>query len=220
VLEALVKKGVPLLSDTTYIHACTLKPIEFKMISDSGGSTSLAFPVEMQMGHGTPPIQQCLDPQNPIQVSLSVDVETNQSTDMFNQMHFCFALQRAIENEDHLHPDTSHREKLLTVREVLEFATVGGARANGLTTGPTKVGTLERGNEADILLLNARAINVAPVNDPIGAVVLGMDSSNVDSVFIAGRAVKRNGRLLGVDVDRLLAKAERAREALRARVGH
>jgi 5-methylthioadenosine/S-adenosylhomocysteine deaminase len=41
-----------------------------------------------------------------------------------------------------------------------------------------------------------------------------MDTSNVDSVFIAGKAVKRNGHLVGVDVDRLLRRAERAREAL------
>jgi cytosine/adenosine deaminase-related metal-dependent hydrolase len=204
--------GAKLGEDTTYIHSCTLTQSEFQLIADTGGSTSLAFPVEMQMGHGTPPIQKCL--QLGIPVSLSVDVETNQPTDMFNQMHFCFAFQRELANQGHLHPDTSHRASLLTVKQVLEIATVGGAQANGLA----KVGTLAPGNEADILLLNARAINVAPVNDPIGAVVLGMDSSNVDSVFVAGKAIKRNGRLVGVDVERLLAKAEQARQRLRSRV--
>ena len=211
---ALQAAGSDLGADTTYIHACTLTDAEFQMIAGTGGSASLACPIEMQMGHGTPPIQQCL--KFGVPVSLSVDVETNQPTDMFTQMHACFALQRELENHGHLFPDESHEAKLLTVEDVLEIATIGGANANGLGA---KVGTLEKGKEADILLLNARAINVAPVNDPIGAIVLGMDSSNVDSVFVAGKAIERNGRLVGVDIERLLAKAEDARDAVRARVG-
>ena len=43
--------------------------------------------------------------------------------------------------------------------------------------------------------------NIMPINDPIGAVVWGMDTSNVDSVFVAGKALKRNGQLLGVDIN-------------------
>lgn len=80
-------------------------------------------------------------------------------------------------------------------------------------------GTLTPGKEADLILLRTKHINVGPINDAVGAVVLGMDSSNVDSVWIAGRAVKRNGKLVGVDVNRLLRQADQAREALRHRVG-
>jgi cytosine/adenosine deaminase-related metal-dependent hydrolase len=47
--------------------------------------------------------------------------------------------------------------------------------------------------------LRTDRMNVMPINDPIGAVVLGRDTSNVDSVFIAGRPMKRNGQLLYVD---------------------
>jgi 5-methylthioadenosine/S-adenosylhomocysteine deaminase len=82
-----------------------------------------------------------------------------------------------------------------------------------------KVGTLTPGKEADIIMLRGEALNVSPLNNVIGAIVLGMDSSNVDSVFIAGRAVKRNGRLLGVDLDHLKRQAEKARDALMQRGG-
>jgi cytosine/adenosine deaminase-related metal-dependent hydrolase len=172
----------------------------------------------MQMGHGMPPVQRALD--RGIRPSLSVDVETNQPTDMFTQMRACFALQRALVNEQHLFrfpdPDVEKlRARLLTVRDVLEFATIEGARANGLAH---KIGTLTPGKEADIILLRPEQVNVGPVNHAIGAVVLGMDSSNVDSVLVAGRAVKWHGRLVGVNVERLLRRAEGAREALLARV--
>jgi len=207
-LQALSQR-VQLAEDTTYIHCSTLSDIEWRMIADTGGSVSLAIPVEMQMGHGMPPIQNARGVG--IRPSLSVDVETNQPTDMFTQMHACFALQRAHVNEKDLFPGTPPPGDLLTVRNVLEFATIEGARANGLAS---KIGTLTPGKDADVILLRAKAINVGPVNDPIGAVVLGMDTSNVDSVFIAGRPIKRNGQLVGVDVPQLLDRSAQARDAL------
>ena len=54
-------------------------------------------------------------------------------------------------------------------------------------------------------MLRTDRINVLPINDPIGVVVRGMDSSNVDSVFIAGKAQKRRGQLVDVDLDRVRA---------------
>lgn len=201
--------------DTTYIHCATLTDGDWANIANSGGTISLAIPIEMQMGHGTPPIQKALDVG--IRPSLSIDVETNQPTDMFTQMRACFALQRMFVNEPNLfggpEPD---RSRLLTVRDVLEFATVEGAKANGLAH---KTGTLTPGKEADVIMLRAKDINVAPHNDDAGAVVLGMDGSNVDSVFIAGRPVKRNGQLLDVDAEGLQRRAAKARDALRKRVG-
>ncbi len=98
---------------------------------------------------------------------------------------------------------------LLTARDVLEFATIEGARANGLTG---KVGTLTPGKEADVILLRTDQINIVPVNDPVGAVVWGMDTSNVDSVFVAGNALKRNGRLVNVDLDRVGKLAHESRD--------
>jgi 5-methylthioadenosine/S-adenosylhomocysteine deaminase len=205
---------VGLGDDTTYIHACTLSDADWQSIAETGGAVSLAIPIELQMGHGRPPIQKALDFGVPI--SLSVDVETNMPTDMFTQMHAAFAVQRGYLNEQHLFPDTSHQSQLLTARRVLEFATLGGAVINGLGS---KVGSLTPGKAADVILLQTRAINVAPINDAVGAVVLGMDTSNVDSVFIAGKPVKWRGRLVGVDVPRLLARAERARVAVLERAG-
>jgi 5-methylthioadenosine/S-adenosylhomocysteine deaminase len=205
---------VQLADDTTYIHACTLSDTDWELIAQTGGAVSLAVPIELQMGHGRPPLQKALDFGVP--VSLSVDVETNMPTDMFTQMHAAFAVQRGYLNEQHLFPDVSHRAQLLTARRVLEFATIGGANINGLGA---KIGSLTPGKQADVVLLQARAINVAPINDAVGAVVLGMDSSNVDSVFVAGKPVKWRGKLVNVDVPRLLTRAEKARLELMRRAG-
>ena len=73
---------------------------------------------------------------------------------------------------------------MLTTRDLLEFATIEGARANGMES---KTGSLTPGKEADVIMLRTDKPNIFPINDPIGAVVWGMDTSNVDSVLSAAR---------------------------------
>jgi cytosine/adenosine deaminase-related metal-dependent hydrolase len=128
-----------------------------------------------------------------------VDVETNVPGDMFTQMRATLSLQRALVFERVLAGE-GHVPAFLTARDALEFATIEGARANGLDH---KIGTLTPGKEADVIMLDGNRINVMPINDPIGAVVWGMDTSNVDSVFVAGKALKRNGKLLCDDLKRI-----------------
>jgi cytosine/adenosine deaminase-related metal-dependent hydrolase/ribose/xylose/arabinose/galactoside ABC-type transport system permease subunit len=186
-------------ADTTYIHCTTLNDTEIQMIVDTGGTVSLASPVEMMMGHGMPPIQKFLD--RGLRPSLSVDVETNVPADLFNQMRSVLGLQRAIA--------TAEGKAPVSTREVLGYATVEGARANGLET---KVGTLTPGKQADVILLRTDRMNVTPLNDPATAVVAGMDTGNVDTVLIGGRVMKRHGQLLHVDWPALRDKAAESRD--------
>jgi cytosine/adenosine deaminase-related metal-dependent hydrolase len=172
--------------DTTYIHCTTLNDTEIQMIVDTGGTVSLASPVEMMMGHGMPPIQKFLD--RGLRPSLSVDVETNVPGDMFNQMRSVLGLQRGRASVAGKSP--------ISAREVLAYATIEGARANGLEA---KVGSLTPGKQADLIMLRTDRLNVTPLNDPTTAVVVGMDTGNVDTVIIAGRVMKRGGKLLHVD---------------------
>jgi 5-methylthioadenosine/S-adenosylhomocysteine deaminase len=192
--------------DTTYIHCTTLNDTEIQMIVDTGGTVSLASPVEMMMGHGMPPIQKFLD--RGLRPSLSVDVETNVPSDMFNQMRSVVALQRASAN--------LAGKSALTTAEVLAFATIEGARANGLDS---KVGTLTPGKQADLIMLRTDRINVSPLNDAATAVVAGMDTGNVDTVLIAGRVMKRHGELLHVDWPAVKRMATDSRDHVVAKSG-
>jgi cytosine/adenosine deaminase-related metal-dependent hydrolase len=178
--------------DVTYIHCTNQSDQEWRMIADTGGRVSIACPIEMKMGHGVPPIQEALD--HGIRPSLSVDVETEMPGDLFTQMRAVLTLQRMQANARAA--DDSPPERL-TVRDVVEFATIEGARTNGLEG---RVGTLTPGKDADIIMLRRDLINVMPVNNALGAVVLGMDTSNVDTVFVQGRLRKRGGVLTGVDL--------------------
>jgi 5-methylthioadenosine/S-adenosylhomocysteine deaminase len=206
-LEQMHRAGL-LGPDTTYIHCCTLNDRELQAIADTGGTVSIASPIELQMGHGLPPLQRVLD--RGIQPSLSVDVETSMAGDMFTQMRSVFTLQRALVHERMLHGE-KELPRLLTTRDVLRMATIEGARACGLDD---KVGTLTPGKDADIVLLRSDRLNMVPLNDAVGAVVMCADTGNIDTVFIAGKAMKRGGKLLDVDLDRVRKLAMTSRDYL------
>jgi cytosine/adenosine deaminase-related metal-dependent hydrolase len=156
------------------------------------------------MGHGNPPVQKAID--NGIRPSLSVDVETSVPNDFFTQMRTVLSLQK---NEVWARRLGGEKDagKFLTAREVLEFATIEGARANGLDR---KIGTLAPGKEADIVLLRTDLLNTMPMNNAVGAVVTSMTAQNVDTVLIAGKVMKRDGKLVGVDMNKV---AKLARDA-------
>ena len=204
-IEAFGRAGL-LGSDTTYIHCTTLNDTEIRMIVDTGGTVSLASPVEMMMGHGMPPIQKFLDLG--LRPSLSIDVETNVPSDMFNQMRSVLALQRTLAVAEGKPP--------ISARDVLGYATIEGAKANGLES---KVGTLTPGKQADIIMLRTDRMNVTPLNDPVTAVVAGMDTGNVDTVIINGRVMKRDGKLLHVDWPAVRLLATESRDYLVSKSG-
>ena len=181
--------------DVTYIHCTGQTETEWQMIADTGGHVCIACPIEMEMGHGIPPIQQALD--HGIRPSLSVDVETEMPGDFFTQMRAVFTLQRMQANA---RAGEANPPALISVRDVIEFATIEGARTNGLDD---RTGTLTPGKDADIIMLRMDMINVMPVNNAYGAVVLGMDTSNVDTVFVQGQLRKRGGELVDVDLNRV-----------------
>jgi cytosine/adenosine deaminase-related metal-dependent hydrolase len=199
--------------DVTYIHCTGLDDEAWRRIAATGGHVSIACPIEMEMGHGVPPVLEAQ--AHGIRPSLSVDVETQMPGDMFTQMRSVFTLQRMLALA-RAREGRGASPQLLTARDVIEFATVAGARANGLES---RIGTLTPGKEADVILLRRDAINVLPFNNAYGAVVQAMDTSNVDTVLVAGRILKRDGQLAGVDIARVRRDAEAARDGILSRAG-
>jgi cytosine/adenosine deaminase-related metal-dependent hydrolase len=199
--------------DNVYIHFTGATNDQMRRVKETGGWLSIACPIEMAMRHGMPPIQQALDAG--IRPSLSSDVETTMAADMFTQMRAVFTLQRARLNERSIKGE-KELPPLLNAREVIEFATLQGARADGMEA---KIGTLTPGKEADIVMLRTDLTNTLPFNSAYGAIVTAMDTSNVDTVIVAGKVAKRAGRLVGVDLDRVARDAAASRDYLVGKLG-
>ena len=195
-----------------FIHCTHLSEEAWKLIKDSGGRTSHSPPLEMAMAHGFPAIQQALD--HGLRPSLSSDHSATVAQDMFGMMRTAFNLQRLgilqrKRNGEQTLP------ALLTPREVLEFATIEGARCAAIDR---KVGSLTPGKEADLVLLRADQPDLWPVNNAFGTVTNLMNPGHVETVFIAGKVKKWRGSLVGVDMPRVLRTAQEARDGLLRRV--
>ncbi|MBI5719348.1 MAG: amidohydrolase family protein [Burkholderiales bacterium] len=203
--------------DNLFIHMTGMSDPAWLKARDAGVAISLAVPIEMNMMHGTPPIQKALDLG--FRPSLSTDVECTLTADMFTQMRTTMALQKMLLNSRGLGENGPAETSLpprLTARDMVTWATLNGARDLRLDG---KVGSLKAGKEADIVILDAEAINVAPLNHVPGAVVSLMERSNVETVIVAGKVRKWKGRLLDVNLPRLRRELEASRDYLFAAAG-
>ena len=195
--------------DTTLVHCTHLDESDFDAIASSGALVSLAPSSEMARGSGAPHVQRLLD--RDIRPGLGIDDERVAPGDMFGPMRETIALQHATYFDRKL-AGKGGLPNLLTTREVIRYATSAGARVAGLDD---VTGSLEPGKQADIVILRTDRPNIFPINDPIGAVVWGMDTSNIDWVLVGGRAVVSNGALSAdVDQARNLARAAQRRVGL------
>ncbi|MCZ4609804.1 amidohydrolase family protein [Streptomyces sp. Lzd4kr] len=197
-------------ADTTYIHCCYLSEEEWRMVADSGGTVSIAPQVELQMGHGWPPVMTAVE--YGLRPSLSIDVVTTVPGDMFTQMRAAFGAERARVNADCWKANMPVLDTMLTARQMLEFATLNGAHVAGVED---RTGSLTPGKRADVVAVDATALNVAPVHDAAAAVTLSADVSNVDTVIVDGVIRKRDGRLVA-DVDRARRLVQESRDRLLA----
>jgi cytosine/adenosine deaminase-related metal-dependent hydrolase len=188
----------------------------WEIVRDRGAHVSIANLIEMQMRHGMPPFQEALN--HGILPSLSPDVDTNMTTDPFSLMRGAFCLQRALANDlsfPESNPGNLPTPQLVTSRQVIEMSTIAGAASNRILD---KVGTLTPGKEADIIVLDARSISTAPMNNVPGTIVTMMNPSHVRDVVIAGKVVYFKRQLVGWDIDKLLRQIEQSRERVLARI--
>ncbi|WP_319568104.1 amidohydrolase family protein [Cohaesibacter marisflavi] len=192
-----------------FIHMTGMSDRAWDRAKEVGAHVSLSVPIEMQMRHGMPPIQKAIDMG--MDPSLSVDVECTMTSDFFTQMRSAITLQRAMANQQALEDGPENAPALLHARDVLKLATINGAKGLKLDH---KTGSLTPGKEADIILLDAEALNVAPLNNAPGAVVTLMERSNVETVMVAGQIKKWQGQLVGQDIAALRDKITASRDYL------
>jgi cytosine/adenosine deaminase-related metal-dependent hydrolase len=191
------------------VHGTALPNSTFQVIADTDTRLALATTSDAHfrgLADSVPPIQQAID--FGIVTGLSVDVPVSLSSDFFSQMRATFYFQRLLANKRAADGDPNAPAPM-TVRQVLHMATRGGALCNGVAE---KVGTLTPGKEADIIMIEAEDILTMPLNNAIGTVVLGADVSSVRNVFIAGQIKKWNGKLVGVDVERIRRLVHESRD--------
>ncbi len=194
--------------DLTFVHCNCSHDDEIKMMADFGVTASLGINIEMNSsGIGDIPLDRLLAAG--VKPSLSGDTEACGCGDMFTQMRGALAYYRFWMGGGH--SKSANAPSTIQARDVLSYATVEGARANGMLR---KTGSLSVGKVADIITINSDDLNLLPVSDPAAAVVAGAHPGNVDLVMVEGRILKENGALKGFDLPSIRDRANQSHQRI------
>ena len=187
-----------------HVHCNACSNRELDLLADAGASVSLTPETELQMGMGFPIFARAQE--RGLAPSLGCDIVSNNRGDLFTQMRLGLQAERARVNQAILDDLDMPQELTLGVRDVLRFATLGGAEALGLGS---VCGSIEPGKVADLLVIRTDGLHMAPLNDPVAGVVLHAGPADVDTVLVGGSVVKEAGELTG-------GRAEGARSLVQA----
>jgi len=211
---SLATEGVPeldhhhmLAADQVHVHCNTLDDRDFRRLADNDCKVSSSPETEIQMGMGHPVIRRALG--FGMRPSLSCDVMSSNSGDMFSQMRIGLQFERCMRNDAFNARNQMPDPLDLTVRDALRWGTANGAHAMGLEH---RLGSLTPGKQADVIVIGGRRLNMIPMADPVGCLVAQANPANVQHVLVAGRFAKRDGELVGVDLDRAINLAQMASE--------
>jgi len=188
--------------DVILVHDTNTVDNDSELLGKSGTNVSFSPFTEMRTGFGIPPIAELTKAGVPL--SLSID------TTMLAGNCDMFAIMKAIHNVAN---GEAKSEFAMPAKKVLEMGTMGGARALGIAD---RVGSLTPGKRADIVLVRTTDINIAPFTDPVHMIVQSANPSNVDTVMIDGRVLKRGGKLVGIDTARIIREANETAIRVRA----
>ncbi|HEX4563779.1 MAG TPA: amidohydrolase family protein [Solirubrobacteraceae bacterium] len=194
-------------SEQVHVHCNCLDDGEFDLLADAGAKVSMSPETELNMGMGHPVVEQCV--RRGMKPTLSCDVISLNSGDMFAQMRLITAFQRCMEN-DPVNAAGEMPERLaLRARDVIAWATTNGAEALGLGS---RTGSLTPGKRADVIVVGGASPNMTPRGEAAGSIVFHANPGDVRHVLVEGTVVKRDGELVGVDSSRVRALAEESRE--------
>ena len=185
---------------TNIVHGNDLPDDRLRRFVDAGATFTATPEPEMAMGHGHP-ITGRLRALGTAP-SLGVDIESAVSGEMLTVARIALAHQRALDHASiRARTGAISERPSITAREALSWITNRGAEALGLAD---RAGSLAPGKQADLVVIDARSLSLAPVHDPV-ATVLQAGRADIEAVMVAGGWRKRDFRLLhpGLDAIRL-----------------
>lgn len=176
-IEYLDRLGVlgakPLLA-----HCICISDSDIDLIKNSGSAIAHCPRSNAKFGHGYAPFEQFLDAG--LSVGLGSDsVASNNTCDMLEESRFAALAAR----------NRAGSKRFISAREMLEAATLGGARALGLDK---VVGTIEAGKQADLAVVSLSHAAQQPIGDVHAALVFSSNARDVRLTLVAGREVHRS----------------------------
>ncbi len=195
--------------DFLFVHGGGFTDQELGLLAAHGCAVATTPETELQMGMGFPVAARVAASGG--KPSLGIDIVSNYSADMTVQMRLLLQAQRFERNREYEKAHEIPGKIDFSARDVLAYATIGGARAIGLDS---HIGSLVVGKQADLIILKTDGIHMTPTHDPIEAVIFYSNRADVRDVFVAGKALKRDGKLVHADWASLRLKLINSKESI------
>ncbi|MEM7119633.1 MAG: amidohydrolase family protein [Pseudomonadota bacterium] len=200
--------------DILFSHGQSFTDEELDTLAATG--VKIVVSVESELGQGADPVTwRAL--QHGVSVSLGADSVGSLAGDMFRHMQMTLKVGRGSRARLLDEQGIAPTDVALTSRDMLEIATMGGARSLRLDD---RIGSLTPGKQADIILLSRERVGMMSGAEPEQIAVLQANGRDVDTVLIAGRVLKRHGVLLDADLKAVARSLEASRAYLDESYGH
>jgi 5-methylthioadenosine/S-adenosylhomocysteine deaminase len=185
-------------------HGVWVSTPEIALLKSRGVAVSHNPESNMKLASGTAPVPEYLAAG--VTLGLGTDgAASNNDLDMFE----------AMRTASFLHKLTSNDPRIVGAKTVLEMATIGGARALGLDR---RIGSLEPGKRADVIVVNMSAARQTPMYDPVSHLVYATSGSDVQATIVNGKVLMRARKVLTLDEDAVLREARMLSERVKAAV--
>ncbi|MEM0117078.1 MAG: amidohydrolase [Conexivisphaerales archaeon] len=186
-------------------HVTFARDDELQILRKNNVNVNVNVYCKMKGGQGIARIREMLDLG--INVSLGTDgPASHNNLDMFEEMK----LSIAATNLKYKNPAA------LSASEAVRMATINGAKALGIDN---KLGSIEEGKEADLVILNGLSARATPFFNPFALAAQTLCGNDVQHVVIQGRVVVRNGKLTTVHEEEIVRNAETSFRELMSRSG-
>ncbi|HVW18468.1 MAG TPA: amidohydrolase family protein [Solirubrobacteraceae bacterium] len=197
--------------DFLIAHYLAATDADREALARTGTPLSYSVHSELRLGEAGDPRRALLkNLAAGVSLSLSIDATSIAPVNLFEAMNVAWNMGIPWQGTD-----TADLEPI-SLRKCIELTTIDGARALGLAG---QVGSLTPGKRADVILIRADDVNIAPAADVESAIVRSATPANVDTVMIDGRILKRGGELIAYDVERIVREAAHSAHAVRLRAG-
>jgi cytosine/adenosine deaminase-related metal-dependent hydrolase len=199
--------------DQVHVHCNTLTEQEWQVLARVGAKISISVETELNMGMGRPVFTACQ--RHGLAPTLSCDIISLSSGDLFSQLRQGLGFKRWTDTEAVNLSGADPDRVSTTALEALRWSTVNAAEAVGLSD---RIGSLTPGKQADLIVVGGPGTCQHPVIDAAGTLIFQTSPADVRTVLVGGRAVKRDGVMTGVNLPRLLDRADTSAEQVLGRV--
>ncbi len=194
-----------LRENMVFAHGIHFEDYEIDVLARSGAHISHCPASNMKLASGFAKIPLMLE--RGVSVSLGCDGgPSNNTYDMVREMRLAALIHKPVVNDP----------LAVSAESVIEMATIGGAAAMGISD---KVGSLEVGKLADVIVIDMNAVGLAPNTNPLSNLVYAGSGHYVDTVLVNGRILMRERQLLTLDEERLVTRAAKHSSDLLERAG-